>query len=619
MVAEEWDVLVRRLEERAGTDPRGHRWRVAALAMLGYVYIAAVLVLLVAATVAVGVVTLKTPAFAKLGIPIAVVIGLVVRSLFVRIPPPDGIEIRNGDGALRREVEHVRTELDAPRIHKVLVDGDLNASIAQIPRFGVFGPTRNYLVLGLPLLQALSLDEFRAVLAHELAHVSRRHGRVATSVYRLRRTWSALLERLERSGRRGSFLFTRFFRWYAPTFDAYSQVLARRHEYEADAAAASVAGADAVGGSLAKGEVAADHLGRTFWPDVYARVDHAPQPGRPFASVAASLRTACESPDADEVVRRALADEGDPAASHPPLRARLDALGIAPEALDVSGSAGTAADVLLGDDQRALADELDRGWAEAVADEWRMRHGEAREARSRLEALSARPVETLADDELADLAVFTDRFRGMDSALPLYEAVVARSPGEPRANFALGEALLAKGDERGLEYLDRAIASEPAAVLPACAMARSFLSERGRDEEAKRYDERAQQHLEVLDEAASERETLTADELVEHGLPADRVAAIRDVVARQKTVKRAYLGSKRVAHFADVDPVLAVGVVRKQQTFRLAKLDADATLVDELYEELSPFGVSFVVLFDGDFRALEKAFKRLPGGEIFRR
>jgi Zn-dependent protease with chaperone function len=72
----------------------------------------------------------------------------------------------------------------------------MNAGVQQVPRFGIFG-SRNFLVLGLPLLQAVTPTELRAVVAHELAHLSRSHGRVNVWLYRIRATWGQLLESLE--------------------------------------------------------------------------------------------------------------------------------------------------------------------------------------------------------------------------------------------------------------------------------------------------------------------------------------------------------------------------------------------------------------------------------------
>ena len=71
-----------------------------------------------------------------------------------------------------------------------IIDDEFNACIVQIPRFGLFGGARNYLVIGLPLMQTLTVEQFAAVLAHEYGHLSGAHGHFSAWIYRLRVTWS---------------------------------------------------------------------------------------------------------------------------------------------------------------------------------------------------------------------------------------------------------------------------------------------------------------------------------------------------------------------------------------------------------------------------------------------
>ena len=56
------------------------------------------------------------------------------------------------------------------------------------------------------------------------------------------KTWFQLLERVQKIRHKGSFIFENFFNWYAPFFSAYSFVLARMDEYEADRCAVQLAG-----------------------------------------------------------------------------------------------------------------------------------------------------------------------------------------------------------------------------------------------------------------------------------------------------------------------------------------------------------------------------------------
>mgnify|MGYP003587285643 CR=1 FL=1 len=73
-------------------------------------------------------------------------------------------------------------------------------------------------------------------------------------------------------------LLRRFFDWYAPYFDAYSFVLARANEYEADAISARVAGAPVAAAALQRIGVCAVGMDRVFWPGVQRSIQTRKQP-----------------------------------------------------------------------------------------------------------------------------------------------------------------------------------------------------------------------------------------------------------------------------------------------------------------------------------------------------
>ena len=119
----------------------------------------------------------------KLLIPIGALLVVIGRSLYVTFDPPTGVRISKDNAPeLARMLEDVRRAIRGPRLHSVLVDERPNAGVVQVPRAGGLFGSRNYLVLGLPFLLALTADEFRGVVGHELGHLSRSHGRFGAFV-----------------------------------------------------------------------------------------------------------------------------------------------------------------------------------------------------------------------------------------------------------------------------------------------------------------------------------------------------------------------------------------------------------------------------------------------------
>src|SRR5918993_5707763 len=120
--------LIRSLETFAAEKPGMYRLRVALIAALGYAYLLFILLLLlgvVAATVfylRVNWLTIKLA-----WIPLAVV-GIIIKSLWISIPEPDGKELQHEHApALFDLIGEVTRALRGPEVHHVILTEALNA------------------------------------------------------------------------------------------------------------------------------------------------------------------------------------------------------------------------------------------------------------------------------------------------------------------------------------------------------------------------------------------------------------------------------------------------------------------------------------------------------------
>src|SRR5215218_4670944 len=325
MTHEEYLETVRRLEEYAGREPKKYAMRVGLLAALGYAYVLGVLAAVAALIYLLFRLTFVGGRFnipvVKFGWVLLMLAWVVLRALWVKMPAPEGIRLTRAQAPrLFGLADELAASLEAPRVHVLQVDGEYNASLAQVPRLGPFGWQRNYLTLGLPLMQALTPEQFSAVLAHELGHLSGNHGRFGSWVYRVRQTWAQLLTRLQVEQHWGSFAFNKFVGWYAPYFNAYSFVLARRHEYEADRAAAQTTGAREAALALAAVEVRGAYLSRKYWPEIFERAGEQREPtAGAFAGMWPVLRAPVPADDARRFLRNSLAAETGYEDTHPAL------------------------------------------------------------------------------------------------------------------------------------------------------------------------------------------------------------------------------------------------------------------------------------------------------------
>ena len=224
-----FEALIARMEALAVGNPAAYRRRVFGLALLGYGYLALVVLVLVAlcAFFIASVVYLRALAVKLLfvaGAPLA----LVLRSMWINMEAPAGERLTRALAPeLFRMLDGLRQRQHTPPLHDVLLTPDFNAGVMQVPRLGLFGWHRSYLFIGLPLMKSLTVEQFQAVLAHELGHLAGGHARAGNWIYRLRLIWQRLEAAFAATPHWGSGPIRAFFRWYIPRFSATSFPLAR--------------------------------------------------------------------------------------------------------------------------------------------------------------------------------------------------------------------------------------------------------------------------------------------------------------------------------------------------------------------------------------------------------
>lgn len=507
MTDEKFKQLVIGLETFAAENPGGYKQKVLLLALLGYVYIFGVLAILG------GLVWLlvKFVIFAhgaailiyKLGIPMVVLICVALRSLWVKFEVPKGLVITAEDcPKLFTMIDEIRALTKGPRLTKVILDDDYNASVMQLPKLGIFGCFRNYLIIGLPLMMSLSEEQFRAILAHEFGHLSAAHGRFGNWVYRVRKTWYRLMEKLEKKKQAGTFIFQLFFNWYAPYFWVYTFVLTRANEYEADRYAALAGGAGEAASALVGLEIQSARLEEDFWPTLYKRSarESAP-PGNLIALIREELKKPINSARSRVWLKKALARETDLLDTHPALTDRLTALGQEPQEPLLPSL--TAAESLFGNYLEELSGIISSDWKEGVQSYWQARFKSAQEDKEKLKTMNANAA-SLSIDEHLELASMTEEYEGDAEGLKAYQKVLMAYPDNAPALYNTGRILLSMNKTEGIEYIEKAMTMDEEAIAHGCYIISDFYEQAEQEIEAKAYKERLERQLEIINRAGDE-------------------------------------------------------------------------------------------------------------------
>lgn len=113
--------------------------------------------------------------------------AFLLKSLFFikRAPQIDALEITAADEPqLFAFLHQLADEAKAPRPHRVFISHDVNAAVFyDISLLNFIFPSKKNLALGLGLVNALTLSELKAVLAHELGHFAQRTMAIGRWVY----------------------------------------------------------------------------------------------------------------------------------------------------------------------------------------------------------------------------------------------------------------------------------------------------------------------------------------------------------------------------------------------------------------------------------------------------
>jgi Zn-dependent protease with chaperone function len=633
MTREAFDQLVRRVEARFAQRPAALRWRVVLFAAMGY---AGLLIWL-------GIVLLLSAGFFVTmywaDLSGKIVCGLlgslilfgggyaVLRALLVRVPDPTGRAVTRSEvPELFAVLEELRAALQSPPFDRVLIEPVCNAAVVQVPRLGFFGWSRNYLLLGLPLLDGLSPGEMRAVLAHEFTHLSRKHGRLTHWLYRLRCSWERIFEQFSTRPQRHEFslrpLVLKFVNWFWPRFNAQAFVLSRAQEYEADAQSARLAGQENAASALMRLSILSHHLEDELWPAIFQLANEQPEPpDNVFQRLRDGLRAGPPAVQAAKWLEEGLQTTSTNSNTHPCLTERLRALAVLlPRDALQSPPPSSAADTLLGASADQIRADVQKLWARQIAEHWRGRHARAGALRHRLNSLEQTAPAREADaDRLWDKAVALLDLEGGKAAMPVLQQVVALRPDHAPARFHLGRLLLEDKSAEGVAQLQRAMELDEQCVPQACALLHNHYQLLGETAQLRELDARMDRYDKALAASHAERREVSAkDKFIAHGLADTELQKLRDVLAGESNVTRADLARKELTHFpAQRLFVLCVHTRRPWHGF--ANHEADRALVNRLSSKIQLPGRLMVFSSSGNFRALARKLAALPGVEVFRR
>ena len=614
MSRDSFQALVNRLETAWCGRPEGLLRHTVGWVTLGYVALAAPVLAgltLLAAGVLLSLfyqslaVTILAALIALAGLGLAV---FVLGCLRVRFETPEGLVLEKKDHAeLHKLLAELGDRAGGIRFHRVILDPEMNASVVQNPRLGVFGWYRAHLVIGLPLLEALPLEELKAVLAHEIGHLTRADGKTCAWLHRTRESWEHVVERFSANG--ACPVFGDFLHWFWPRFSSRVIVLSRFSELAADQFAAEAVSPQVVASGLRRLAILGKRTEREFWkPLDQALDDGSDLPRDVMDRLSEVVRRPVEPGQAAAWLAEAVAVPTESTDSHPGLAARLTALNLPensdgalpPEFPEGMSSADQLFTPPFLDHSRRLCSRI---WLEDAT--------EGRAQRARKKGLEQAAGTRKTWNRIINLA----RLDGVAKVQPEVMALLERQPAHSGALLMLGSHLAEKCDPQACEFLEQAT-SDPTVARRAFEVLQCFHTSHGREKEAADVKERALQHDRELRAALVERSRISpCDSFFPHDLCDSDHRALREILAGEPAVARAWLAAKEVRHFP-CWPLVIIGLELDRRLSSNARRVLDEQLM-HLWE-----GEAYVMIFpvDDGMKPVLRALRRaVPDSEVYRR
>ena len=552
---------IAQLDEVTTASPRTTRVIALAVVALGFLYIVVVLAGILVGGWLIGqwLTRVQEPHFLLLLVPTALVLfGSVAEACWVKSEPVVGKELTRDDAPKLFSVIDDLARRLGTTVHEVIVDTKFNASASGRRRWFV-GPSRNVIIVGYPLLCALDADDWRSVLAHEVAHIASAHSHKSHIFWRAATAWIALDERLRERKHWASILFAWFFRRFAQLVQVLDMALRRQQEREADAMTAQIVGERSHSDTLLRLAVRRALTDEHFWKPFNRRATREPEPpGEVYSHTLPAFLDHIHQLDARSALRVELRRRTEWHETHPSVYERHSkALNLSPA--DVDGFVDSwvhppigecAARTLLSDAARTrVASEFDGEWQQKRTNSWRQAFERAVVRRRRLEAVeAAMGSRDLSIEERIERARLIALLEDDRTAEPFLRTALADAPGDAGLLYLLGLVCLGRDDAEGVGLIENAIAASPSLATPGTQALLEYVRRQGDLRAALGYEE--QYHLsQVRDrERESDRKLTAASRFVHVDLSPDLVEAATHVLPNECLVRRAWIAEILVRH-----------------------------------------------------------------------
>ncbi|MCK4587090.1 MAG: hypothetical protein KAU29_07095 [Gammaproteobacteria bacterium] len=285
-------------------------------------------------------------------------------------------------------ITEVRSHFKRPSIKNIVITEKFECRIESVPRLGIPLASFNTLVIGLPMMQTLSPEEFRYELSRCIGQHSKTIPSLTLFVYKSHNLWSMYNESLSKYKKFGTSPLRWFFKTYSRLFEIIAAPAIRMEELEADLFALEYINEDEVFEALKSEAISRALLKTHYWPNIRSMVMKHPNIAiKPFANLENAVRTEALQNNRKKWLGEAYLTGQFPGDLMPSFRQRMEYIGHSKmRSIPVLGM--NSAEKYLGDTRKNIIPIIDKLWRSTTLSHWVREYKEQRRDIGKIKDLS---------------------------------------------------------------------------------------------------------------------------------------------------------------------------------------------------------------------------------------
>ena len=434
----------------------------------------------------------KDPLFGAISIGMVTAIVLMLyffRSILFNFSEPEGVEL-DTESKLAKMVLELSKKANAPMVEKIFISDEFNAHVSTYKSFS-HPVGKHYLTIGIQFMSAVSIEELKSTLAHELGHLSKEHTLFSRFIYKVYQVLYELDYVLSQSHGFIDELYYKGLHLYIEKFEKLSYSIVRNHEFQADEFAAKTTSPAVTASMLCRSALVSDWIYDNYWKNLWRNSWQHAVPNAGVIINACKEITSCKVTDMKKYYNQAKMEKTKKGDTHPSLTDRVEQLGEKvgiPRELNKNESAL----LLLGDQKEKWLKKCDDYWQEEYLYEWQQQHAYMSNAVMRRDLLiNTKKIRTLIYGEQIELAQLFETTKGMKYGYKAYIEIYKKDKSNKYVLFEICRILFKLDGEKAERIaLSLVKNSNPPLILNTYNLLLDYYNKIGKKEQVKYYKEK---------------------------------------------------------------------------------------------------------------------------------